>query len=142
MGDKSGTTGPNNGMWKGGRSISSHGYVLIRVGRHHHLADVRGYAYEHRVVAEKMLGRRLTDGEQVHHANGIKDDNRPENLQVMADISHHRFAHRTTDTDRRRPGQKNPVICCECGCGELFPRFDQYGRPRSFISGHNMRRCA
>lgn len=44
-------------MWKGGRSIASNGYVLVRVGKKHHLADVRGYAYEHRIVAEQKLGR-------------------------------------------------------------------------------------
>lgn len=48
-----------NPNWKGGRSIASNGYVLIKVGTGHHLADVRGYAYEHRLVAERKLGRRL-----------------------------------------------------------------------------------
>ena len=49
--------GKKNGMWKGGRSVASNGYVLIRVGMDHHLADVRGYAYEHRLVAEKKIRR-------------------------------------------------------------------------------------
>ena len=45
-----------NAMWKGGRSIASNGYVLIRVGVEHHLSDVRGYAYEHRILAEQIVG--------------------------------------------------------------------------------------
>lgn len=54
-----GLRGPENYMWKGGRAVTSHGYVLIRVGAEHHLADVRDYAYEHRLVAAEKLGRRL-----------------------------------------------------------------------------------
>src|SRR5205809_93254 len=35
------------------------GYILLFVGKDHHLADVRGYAYEHRIVAEQAIGRQL-----------------------------------------------------------------------------------
>lgn len=55
-----------NHNYKGG-SIASNGYKLIFVGKQHHLADIRGYAYEHRINAEKKIGRRLRPGEQVHH---------------------------------------------------------------------------
>lgn len=64
--------GAKNGIWKGGRSVASNGYVLVRVGVEHHLADVRGYAYEHRLVAEEKIGRRLRDDEHVHHVDGDK----------------------------------------------------------------------
>lgn len=130
-------SGPRNGFWKGGRTVASNGYVLIRVGVEHHLADVRGYAYEHRIVAEQKIGRRLMRGEQVHHVNGIKTDNRPENLEVMADQAAHYFHHRKPGCNLQNPSESNEIIECACGCGSELLRFDDHGRPRSYVSGHN-----
>lgn len=77
-----------NSNWRGGRSVASNGYVLLRVGVDHHLADVRGYAYEHRVVAEQMLSRRLLPGEEVHHRDENPRNNEPSNLEVVTKQQH------------------------------------------------------
>lgn len=131
-------TREKNPNWKGGRTIASTGYVLIKVGFDHHLAAVNGYAYEHRLVAEKILGRRLRPGELVHHINGIKTDNRPENIEVCKSIAHHYLRHRKQSSNRRLPDEENKQLDCACGCGERFLKFDKSGRPRKFITGHNM----
>ena len=132
-------SGPRNPNWRGGRVVASNGYVLLRMPGHH-LADVRGYVYEHRLVAERMLGRRLRPGEIPHHKNGWKADNRPENIDILESRHHHAVAHRTVGCARRLPGEPNRIIECACGCGHDLPRFDTSGRSRKFISGHNRRR--
>ncbi|MCW2926183.1 MAG: hypothetical protein JWM86_151 [Thermoleophilia bacterium] len=50
-----------------------------------------GYVYEHRLIAEEMVGRPLRSDEHVHHKNGVRWDNRPENLEVMDARDHARL---------------------------------------------------
>lgn len=49
--------------------------------------------HEHRVVAEQMLGRKLCPGEVVHHIDGNKRNNKPENLMVFASQADHARYH-------------------------------------------------
>lgn len=87
--------------------------VAVGGGRYHSIEcrgiasrklAVRGYVFceddqgrwrgKHRMVAEQMIGRSLRRGETVHHVNGQRDDNRPENLRVFASRSKHMAWHR------------------------------------------------
>jgi hypothetical protein len=127
--------GKLNHNWKGGKTLHSSGYVLIRVPKGHHMRGVNGYAYEHRVAAENKYGRKLLDGECVHHIDGDKQNNNPDNLVVCKSSAYHSVLHRkVTCKQRRLPDESNPIIKCGCGCGRKFRKYDQWNRPRSFSS--------
>lgn len=73
--------------WKGGKSIISTGYIIIRANGHPR-AHKNNYILEHRLIMEKHLGRPLKKSEDVHHINGIKTDNRIENLITLTKSKH------------------------------------------------------
>lgn len=81
-----GTGGPTHHLYKGGR-IYNRGYVLLSMPDDPR-ADGKGYVPEHRVVWEEANGRALEAGEEVHHCNGIRDDNRPVNLRAFFKAAH------------------------------------------------------
>lgn len=111
MGDQ---RGPRNPNWKGGRITDPTGYVLVRVGVGHPLADCRGYAYEHRLKAQKTLGRQVT-------------------------LLEHGLKRRRGGAAKRLPDEPNPLISCACGCGGTLERYDRWRRERRFLPDHNIR---
>jgi hypothetical protein len=63
--------GPGNRIF-----MDHNGYVVFHTNGYRDL--------QHRMVMETMIGRKLEKGETVHHKNGIRHDNRPENLELWS----------------------------------------------------------
>jgi len=71
----------------GKRYTNSSGYVVVGVPADYPGAKTNGkygQILEHRKVMQDILGRPLLDAENVHHKNGIRSDNRPENLELWS----------------------------------------------------------
>ena len=81
--------------WKGGKAKDKNGYIYIYEPQHP-FKNSTGYVFEHRLVMEKHIGRYLLLKEVVHHLNGVKDDNRIENLKLFANDIKHRKFHRNS----------------------------------------------
>lgn len=77
------------------RYLDDHGYAKVLAPGHPTVSNKNRYVFEHRLVMEKLLGRYLRAGETVHHKNGVKDDNRPENLELWT--SNHPKGQRVSD---------------------------------------------
>jgi hypothetical protein len=67
------------------KHISTDGYVYVYY-KNHPYADKAGRIYEHRLIMEKKIGRYLFPFENVHHKNGIRLDNRIENLELWTKV--------------------------------------------------------
>lgn len=79
--------GKQSFAWKGGKHTDRFGYIQIWKPEHPN-AKMGGYIHEHRFVMSEFLGRPLESWEFVHHRNGIKDDNRIENLELLVQKVH------------------------------------------------------
>lgn len=99
--------GRRHPQWKGGRTTHK-GYTHVLVDDEHVAAPMRnqaGYVPEHRLVMAEALARPLRRWEQVHHINGVKTDNRLENLELRA----------------RPHGPGVRFRCARCGSFEVEP---------------------
>lgn len=77
----------NHKNWKSGQSKRSTGYVSVYTPKTHphiQMATRSGHIMEHRLVMAVHIGRDLFSWESVHHINGVRDDNRIENLELWS----------------------------------------------------------
>jgi hypothetical protein len=71
--------------WSGGTFKNKSGYVMVFAPDHPDCqGNTRKYVLEHRIIMERQLGRSLERHENVHHKNGVRDDNRIENLELWS----------------------------------------------------------
>lgn len=115
-------------LWeiKGKVSVGDYDYAIVP---DHPNRNKNNYVFYHRVVMENLLGRLLTEDEVVHHKNGNKKDNRPENLEVMTREEHTRL-------HASRHGKKMVKLKCPC-CGKIFVR----RRGETFLDKHTKYNC-
>lgn len=111
-------SGENHYNWKGGKTITSDGYRVVRCKGHPKAKkESRYYIREHRLIMEDYIGRYLEDDEEIHHINGDKLDNRIENLQLLSKSEHTSFSmlgnkHRQVDMSDRK--------CVECNSAQTY----------------------
>lgn len=96
-----GRAGASNGNWKGGRFVRSDGYVAVHI-------EGGKYRLEHDLVM------RLDKGENVHHLNEVRTDNRLENLKLTT-VSEHIKEHHPSKKDL----SKWAAVACQ-NCGKVY----------------------
>lgn len=86
-------TGKDNHLWKGGRLKMRDGYILTYTGKDRGTCSHNLYLPEHIKVWEDFNNKKVPEGWIVHHVNGIRDDNRIENLIAMPKEQHESWTY-------------------------------------------------
>lgn len=116
--------GKNSPFWKGG-IIEKRGYVFIYTPRHPHKTE-GPYVKRSRLIMEKKLGRYLKSTEIVHHINGIRNDDRPENLIITTRSSHTAIHHTTKELKACKKCHKKSKDCVRGLCPKCYQSWYYY----------------
>jgi transposase len=85
----------------------NNGYMFIRKLEHPLSYKHEGYIKRANLILEEKIGRYMKDGELAHHINHIRDDDRPENLELKTTKQH----NTTTAKDRWASGELRQILC-------------------------------
>ena len=105
------------GEYGPGRYKDAKGYISVHVGN----KTIR----EHRLVAEKALGKPLPPNAQVHHIDGDRTNNSPDNLVICQDTAYHKLLHRNQEIVNAGGAPGEHLICGSCK--KLLP-LDSFNR--------------
>lgn len=99
---------PNEKGGFGKKRLNKMGYIEVYLPTHP-MSWKRGRILEHRLVMSKKIGRNLLDTEHVHHINGIKNDNRVENLIILTSAEHNSH-HKSEEVKHRKRDKLGRLI--------------------------------
>lgn len=110
--------GPAHHNFKGGdgRAINRDGYATLRWSslpesdRRLVYGSKSGRVFEHRVIMARVMGRPIRPDERVHHLNGVRDDNRLENLQLEVNNGSHTRLHAAVYAELRALRHENELL--------------------------------
>ena len=82
--------------------INTRGYLLVRLPGHP-MANKNDQVFYHRLVMSYKIGRHLLSSERVHHIDSNRQNNKPDNLELLSDGAHRRleYAKREVGKDGR-----------------------------------------
>lgn len=136
-------TGPEHPRWVNGQHLNKHGYVVVTINKDdpaYPMANKRTHEIlEHRLVMSRHLGRCLKPWEIVHHVNRVRNDNRIENLELIAHQHTHQsvgIADRVEDRIRRLETMVDSLSLKLARCEALLAAYE-HGNPELSVSSSN-----
>jgi len=106
--------GSKHQSWSGGRIITQSGRVMISAPWHPRASSNGGYVFEHILVVESVIGRKLKIKEQVHHLDGNPGNNAKSNLALLEGQSLHNVIHARMRVVKHGGKPSANKICCTC----------------------------